>query len=183
MPWVGTRGTVFFKRLFQGRFLATALLVVVFFAGAAFAADIPPRKLALIREAMTAMKLDLKIQGMIDAKTEARAQKVRIDNPGLSDSVGHEIRATIREVYAENRTGREGLDNQVHAVFDKYLSEEDLKFATNFQASDNGKRYREVAPRIVNESVQAGQRWAERLEPEIRRRLEHRFREWNLRLL
>jgi hypothetical protein len=180
MPKPGTRGTVPFKRLFHGDFLAPTLLIV---ATAASAAEIPPRKLSLIREAMTAMKLDAKIQGMIDGKVEARTQKVRIENPGLSDSVAHEIRATIREVYAENRGGREGLDNQVYAVFDRHLSEEDLRFATNFQASDNGKRYREVAPRIVNESVDAGQRWVERLEPEIRRRLEYRFREWNLKLL
>jgi hypothetical protein len=178
---------VSFKRIFYGGFLAPAVLAIAVTpakAGAGgFAAEIPARKLSLIREAMTAMKLDLKIQGMIDAKAEARAQKIRIDNPEVSDSVAAEIRATIRDVYAENRAGREGLDNQVYAVFDRHLTEEDLKFATRFQSSDNGKRYREVAPRIVNESVGAGQRWADRLEPEIRRRLEDRFREWNLKIL
>ena len=174
---------------FRGKFggFATACAVVLLFLNASLvsvlAADIPARKLSLIREAMTAMKLDLKIQGMINAKADARTQKIRIDNPALPDSLVPEIRATIAEVYAENRGGREGLDAQVYAVFDRHLTEEDLKFVGSFNASDNGKRYREVAPRIVNESVGVGQRWSESLEPEIRRRLQERFREWDLRVL
>ena len=152
-------------------------------ATAIAAAEIPAQKLSLIRQTMASMKLDLKIQGMINAKVEARTQKIRIDNPGISDSLTNEIRATIAQVYAENRDGRDGLDAQVYAVFDRHLTEQDLKFASNFNSSDAGKRYREVAPRIVNESVDAGQRWSDRLDPEIRSRLEERFREWNLRLL
>jgi hypothetical protein len=166
---LGARATVRFSR---------ALLSAALVAGAAFSAraDVPLRKLALIRQAMTAMKLDLKIEGMIASRVEGRAQKVRIDNPGMPDSLMPAVRATIAEVYAENRAGRDGLDAQVHAVFDRHLTEEDLKFATNFNASDNGKRYREVAPRVVNESIEVGRRWSERLEPEVRRRLEQRFR-------
>jgi hypothetical protein len=175
----GARGTVFFNRPFSVRLLPFVLAVTL---SVSFA-DIPARKLGLIQQALTAMKLDARIQGMIDAKVEARTQKIRIDNPGLSDSLTNEVRATIAEVYAENRAGREGLDAQVYAVFDRHLTEEDLKFATNFKTSDNGKRYREVAPRIVNESVNAGQRWSDKLEPEIRRRLEDRFRNLNLKFL
>jgi hypothetical protein len=166
-----------------GMFPARAAWILLAVAGILSAGEIPARKLSLIREAMTAMKLDHKIQGMIDAKAEARTQKIRIENPELSDSLVQEVRLMVREVYAENRARREGLDNQVYAVFDRHLTEEDLKFATRFQSSDNGKRYREVAPRIVNESVGVGHRWAEKLEPEIRRRIEERFREWNLKLL
>ena len=165
--------TVFFKRL----------LLSVVLSASVVQADIPARKVSLIRQAMTSMKLDSKIQGMINAKVEARTQKIRIDNPGLSDSLTNEIRATIAEVYAENRDGRDGLDAQVYAVFDRHLTEEDLKFVGSFNSSDNGKRYREVAPRIVQESVSVGQRWSDRLEPEIRRRLGEQFREIDLKLL
>jgi hypothetical protein len=157
-----------------------ALVLTAVVAGAA---EIPARKLGLIREAMAAMKLDAKIQGMINARVEARTQKIRIDNPQVTDSLANEIRATIAQVYAENRAGREGLDNLVYAVFDRHLTEEDLKFVGSFNSSDNGKRYREVAPRIVKESVDAGQRWSERLEPEIRKRLLERFRDLNLKFL
>ena len=146
-------------------------------------AEVPARKLALIQQALASMKLDQKIQGMINTRVEAKVQKIRIDNPGLPDSLVQDIRATIAQVYQENRDGRDGLDAQVYAVFDRHLTEEDLKFISKFNESDNGKRYREVAPRIVNESVEVGRRWSDRLDPEIRRRLEDRFREWNLKLL
>ena len=141
---------------------------------------------------MAAMKLDQKIEGMIHAKAVARAQKIRIENPEdpevtpedslLPDSAFADARNIIAQVYQENRGGRDGLDMQVYAVFDRYLSEDDLKFVANFNGSDNGKRYREVAPRIVSECLQVGQNWSERLEPEIRRRLEERFRGKGLKL-
>lgn len=169
----------------RGAFFA-GLAFAVFFAGAvavgSAAAEVPPRKLELIRQAMTSMKLDGKIQAMIDQRVEGRVQKLRIENPGLPDSTAARAREVVRGVYAEARAGRDGLDAKVHEVFDRHLTEEDLRFATNFKASDNGKRYREVAPRIVNESVEAGRRWAERLEPEVKRRLEAEFRGENLRL-
>ncbi len=172
---VGKRVTVISKRLLWVGVLIAATAIAV--------ADIPAQKLSLIRQTMVSMKLDIKIQGMINAKVEARTQKIRVDNPQISDSLTNEIRTTIAQVYAENRDGRDGLDAQIYAVFDRHLTEQDLKFASNFNSSDAGKRYREVAPRIVSESVGAGQRWSDRLDPEIRRRLEERFREWNLRLL
>ena len=89
----------------------------------------------------------------------------------MKTSAAEKARGVIRGAYAEERQGRDGLDAKVYAVFDRHLTEEDLEFVTNFRASDNGKRYREVAPRIVNECVDAGLRWAERLEPRIRERL------------
>jgi hypothetical protein len=161
--------------------LSILLLVTVLALAFAAGADVPPRKVELIRQAMTAMKLDQKIQGMIDAKIAARVQKIRIENPEVNDSVAGAIRETVALVYSENREGRDGLDRRVLEVFDRHLSEADLRFVANFNGSDNGKRYREVAPRIVSECLQAGQFWSERLEPELRRRLESSFREWSLK--
>lgn len=155
-------------------------------------ADVPPRKLALIRQSLAAMQLDQKLQGLVDARVQARAQKIRIENPEapgvaagdslLPDSVFVALRGLIAEVYASHRSGRDGLDMQVYAVFDRSLTEEDLKFITNFNASDRGKRYRELIPRIIAECVQVGQAWSERLEPELRSRILERFRSLGLKL-
>ena len=118
------------------RFFATSALALgVCGILSSATAEVPPRKVALIQQALASMKLDAKIQGMINTRVEARVQKIRIDNPGLSDSLSQEIRSTIAQVYQENRDGRDGLDAQVYAVFDRHLTEEDLKFISKFNAA------------------------------------------------
>ena len=140
------------------------------------AQNIPAPKLEQIKQAVSAMKLDLRIQGMVAQRVEAKVQSLRLGNPEMTDSLAGEARGIISSVYAGNMEGRDGLMPRVYAVLDRHLTPEDLKFATEFRSSDQGKRYRELVPRIVQESLAAGHEWAERLEPEIRRRLEERLK-------
>jgi hypothetical protein len=113
---------------------------------------------------------------LVDQRVESEVQSLRLANPGLSDSLAAEARGIIAGVYAENMAGRDGLLPQVYAVLDRHLTESDLKFASDFRGSDQGKRYRELVPRVVKESLAMGHDWAERLEPVIRRRLEERLK-------
>jgi hypothetical protein len=144
--------------------------------------NISTPKLDLIKQAMASMKIDERIHGMVRQRTESRVESIRIENPGLSDSLAGEARAVIARVYESNLEGRNGLMPRVYAVLDRRLTEEDLKFAVNFRGSDQGKRYRELVPRVVNESLEAGRQWSESLEPEIRQRLEDTFRGQGVRL-
>jgi hypothetical protein len=138
--------------------------------------NIPAPKLDLIKQAVSAMKLDVRIQGLVAQRVEARLQTIRLEYPEIQDSLLAEARGVIAGVYTANMETRDGLLSRVYSVLDRHLSAEDLKFATDFRSSDQGKRYRELVPRIVQESLTAGHDWAERLEPEIRRRLEERVR-------
>jgi hypothetical protein len=155
-----------------------------FFAGLLLAwpaATIPAPKLDLIKQAMSAMKLDARIQGLVHQRVDARMQRLRIDNPGLTDSVLAEMRAEVTAVHISRLEGADGLLPRVYDILDKRLTEEDLRFAVNFRGSDQGKRYRELVPRIVQEATDAGRDWADGLEPEIKRRLEARFRETEIK--
>ena len=137
--------------------------------------DIPKQKMALIEKAMVAMRLKPRIEGMIDHVATVKVKRIQNDNPGISDSVLSEVHEVIRGVYRENMDGREGLYPQVYKLFDKYLTEDDLKFAVNFNASDAGQRYSKFAPRIAQESIELGKKWTDKLEPEILSRLKDRF--------
>ena len=154
--------------------VSTTLLWVGIFS-LSHGGDIPRQKLALIEKAMDAMRLKPRIEGMIDNVATVKVKRIQNDNPGISDSVLTEVRDVIRRVYRENMDGREGLYPRVYAIFDKYLTEDDLKFAVNFNASDAGQRYSKVAPRIAQESVELGKKWTDKLEPEILSRLKDRF--------
>jgi hypothetical protein len=153
-----------------------ALIAFVSLSSSFASAEIPAPKLELIKQAMASMKIDARVRGLVAARVEARTQAIRASNPGLSDSLLDVARGATASVYSENMDGPDGLFPRVHAVLDRRLSADDLKFILDFHGSDQGRRYKEMAPRIVAECVEEGRSWAERLEPEIRARLEATFR-------
>ncbi len=155
----------------EARIVFTSVLLLLAVTTGVSAQNIPAPKLDLIKRATAAMKLDQRIHALVRQHVDARMETFRLDNPGLPDSAAREARAVIAGVYAENLSGRDGLMPRVYAVLDRHLTEEDLRFAVDFSGSDQGRRYRERAPRVVAESLEAGRAWSERLEPEVRRRL------------
>lgn len=162
-------------RLFRARRDIVALFFAVLAgAGTVWSQNIPAPKLGLIRQAVTAMKLDARIGGLVAQRVDAKVEELRLRNPDMNDSLAAEARAVIARVYEENLEGPRGLMPRVYAVLDRHLTEDDLRFASDFRNSDHGKRYRELVPRVVNESLEAGRRWGEALEPEIRARLRAR---------
>jgi hypothetical protein len=169
--------------------IACAILLVGFIdpttvcaQGYAGASNIPAPKLDLIKQAMAATKVDQKIRGLVEQRIEMRALRIRGDNPDMPDSVYHEVRAIVAEVYRTNADRSGGLFSRVYSLIDRNFNENDLKFAVNFNSSDQGKRFRERVPRLVNESQDIGRKWSESLEPEIRSRLDARFRGTGLKL-
>jgi hypothetical protein len=142
----------------------------------ASAQTISAPKLELIKQAMAAMKIDQRIEGLVRQRVDAKVAALKIENPGLSDSLADVARAVITDTYETNLHGREGLMTRIHVVLDRRLTEDDLKFAVNFKGSDQGKRYRELVPRVIAESVDAGRVWGEALEPTIQSRLQAALR-------
>ncbi len=136
-------------------------------------AELSGPKLDLIRKAMTAMKVDARVDALVAARVENKAQAIRAMNPDLPESLLAEARAAMAEVYARNlHGGRDGLFPRIYAVLDHRLSTDDLRFVVDFKGSDQGRRYRELVPRLVNECLEEERAWAERLEPDVRSRLE-----------
>ena len=141
-------------------------------------ATVPPQKVALIQKAMETMRLKSKMDGFINKVVNVKVQRIRNDNPGMSDTTVTEVRNTIAGVYQENLEGKDdALYPQLYAVVDKYLTDDDLKFVLNYKQSDGGQRYAKLAPRIIAEAGEVERKWDERLTPEIGRRLKDRFPE------
>jgi hypothetical protein len=142
----------------------------------ASAQTISAPKLELIKQAMAAMKIDQRIEGLVRQRIEAKVAALKIANPGLSDSLVALARAHITDTYEAHLDTRDGLLTRIHVVLDRRLTEDDLKFAVNFKGSDHGKRYRELVPRVIAESVEAGRLWSDALEPTIQSRLQAALR-------
>ena len=148
------------------------------------ATEIPKQKIDLIQKAMEVMRVKTKMEGFIGKIVAVKTQRIRNDNPdSISDSLLTEIRNTISRVYQDNLEGRDGLYPQLYAVVDQYLTDDDLKFVMNYNASDGGQRYAKVAPRIVHDALEIEKKWSDKLEPALVEKLKNRFHGLNFRSL
>ena len=156
------------------RSVAAALLIGAL--SIAIASDIPREKLALIQKAMEVMHVKSKMDGFIGKIVSAKVKRIQKDNPGVSDSMLVEIQAVINGVYRENLDGGDGLYAKLYQVVDKYLSDDDLKFVMNYNASDGGQRYSKAAPKVIQEAGEIERKWSNKLEPVIMARLKGKFK-------
>ncbi len=140
-----------------------------------WADDIPPAKLDLIEQAVAAMNLKPKFDDFLDAGVAVEVQRIRNDNPGLPDSTAEEMQNIIQSVYASHLQGDNGLFPQLYAVFDKYLTMDDLQFVIHYHGSDGGQRFAQVIPRILDEDMKIETRWREQLRPAVLQALQDRF--------
>lgn len=167
--------------------MKAGLSAVFFLSGIlpiAYGGEIPKQKIALIQKSMDVMHVKSKMDSFIEKTVTVKAQRIRNDNPdSISDSLLREIRSIISGVYQDHLDGNDGLYPQLYTVVDRYLTDDDLKFVMNYNASDGGQRYAKVAPRIVHDALEIEKKWSDRLESVIREKLKDRFQGLNFHSL
>ncbi len=56
-------------------------------------------------------------------------------------------------------------------IYDKYLTHEDIKALLEFYSTDTGKKIIVVQPKIVKESIEAGEVWGDKISDIIKQKL------------
>lgn len=67
-------------------------------------------------------------------------------------------------------------------IYDQHFSEAELKKLVAFYQTDLGKKTIAVMPRVMQESVAAGQAWGQAMAPKLMGRLEERFKKEKIEL-
>ena len=129
----------------------------------------------LIEQAADVTQLKSKINDLIKNKVSIETKRIKNDNPGTPDSISQRISEIIEGVYLENLDGNNGLYGKLYHVFDKYLSEQDLKFVINFHSSDRGQKFSKVISQIIKECVVIEKDWSDQLKPTIEGRLKPEY--------
>ena len=142
---------------------------------AATAQPIPQAKLDRIKRAVDAMNLRPQMDALIENAAALRARRIFNDNPDLPDSVQAGIRDAVASAYRDHLDDDRGLYGRLYLILDRYLTEDDLKFAVDYRGSDSGRRFAQVLPRILHDASDAIQSWQHDLEPEIESRIRARF--------
>jgi hypothetical protein len=81
------------------------------------------------------------------------------------------MKAELTQLFSERMAGPEGLLEQMVPIYDRHFSHRDIQELLAFYRTPIGRKSIAVMPIIVQESMLAGQRWAQALGPEMQRRL------------
>lgn len=87
------------------------------------------------------------------------------------------LQEEIIDTIEQEMTRPDGLQDQLIMIYNKYYSHGEILELLAFYETDLGKKLIATMPQISQESMNAGQLWAQKIGPEIDSRLRARFKE------
>lgn len=158
-------------------FVAFVLLAPV---GAATAQTVDEPLRADIRrlmEVMGASKLGAQAASVMSRQA---IESLRRTQPGIPDRAVEVINQVFDEEFAKMFDGPEGVTEQLVAIYASHFTRDDIRGLLAFYTSDLGKKALSTLPAILQESMQAGQRTAERQMPGVMQVLQKRLKDEGL---
>ena len=92
----------------------------------------------------------------------------RTTYPDIETAVWNELEEEFE------KTSMDQLIDMLIPIYEKYLTEDDLKAIIDFYTSDAGKKYAEKTPAIMQESMVVGQEWGMSIAEAFNKKLEER---------
>jgi len=156
----------------QATVLAFCFVLFVAPFNRVFADELTAQKGADIRQLIEmtgASKLGIQ---MADAFIQSLSQGLKTQHPETSDRVITVIRNEVIAICKEQVDAPGGLMDQMIPVYDKYLTDKEIRELIAFYQTDTGKKVIEALPKITSEAIAVGQKWGQSLIPEFTRRLQ-----------
>lgn len=138
---------------------------------AALAEEISASKLADIKQLMEitgSANIAKQFSGMVSQQVFQMLKKNRPDIPAHSVDV---MNKELLALFSERMAVPGGLLDQIIPIYDKYFTQAEIKELVAFYQTPIGKKAIAVLPKVVNESMLAGQKWGQSLGPEIDKRV------------
>lgn len=165
-------------RRFVIAFLLSGCLAQAAFAQAADTAKaaeptkaVDPAKTADIRKLMEitgSNNISKQFAGMV---TQQVFQMLKSSRPDIPERAMEVMNKELIGLFSERMAAPGGLAEQIVPIYDKYFTHAEIKELLTFYQTPIGKKAISVLPRIVNESMMAGQKWGKTLGPEIDKRV------------
>ncbi len=102
--------------------------------------------------------------------------------PDVPERVFVILNEEIDSLMQQEMAPQGGLARQMLAIYDRHFSHEEIKGLLNFYQTELGRKTIEVLPQISQESLIAGQQWAQRVGSELSRRLHQRLQKEGIQL-
>lgn len=138
---------------------------------AAIAEEISPSKLADIKQLMEitgSANIAKQFAGMVSQQVLQMLKASRQEIPTHAVDV---MNKELLQLFSERMSVPGGLTDQIIPIYDKYLTQSEIKELLAFYQTPIGKKAISVLPKVVNESMLTGQKWGQSLGSEIDKRV------------
>lgn len=142
-------------------FAAAALVMVA--AGPVRAQDISQSHLAAALDAVASAQASRGFDLVLPALSEKVQNQLIRMRPDLHKEITDVVEAAALKLVPR----RTDLDNDVARVWAKSFSEDELHAIADFFKSPAGKKYAELGPRVIAETLQTVQGWSDRVGAEL----------------
>jgi hypothetical protein len=149
-----------------------SLLLVALIYHAAAADNLTPEKTNDIKRLIEMTGGTNIAKQFSSAITQQLVQMLKSAKANIPDSALQAMEKDITTLITDNVSAPGGLVDQVVPIYDKYLTHPEVKELLAFYQTPLGTKVRSVLPQITQESMHAGQQWAQKLGPEIDKRVE-----------
>lgn len=105
------------------------------------------------------------------AATTQLVNQVQKSRPNIGMQTLALIRDEISSAFSSGVDAPGGLIEQISGIYARHFDTEDIRGLIAFYETPLGRKTIAVMPAVMGESMVAGQRWAQSLEPEIQRRV------------
>lgn len=138
---------------------------------AALAEEINPSKLADIKQLMEitgSANMGKQYAAMISKQI---FQMLKSSRPDVPERVVEVMNKELVTLFSERMSVPGGLTDQLIPIYDKYFTQADIRELLAFYQTPVGKKFTSVMPKVLGESMLAGQKWGQSLGPEIDKRV------------
>ena len=153
-------------------FLATICAMVVCIKPS-FSDDVSSDKKADIQKLLEMTGALAIGQQMANQMVVLITQNIKARRPDVPDKV---IEALRQEVNGAIRDNMPAFVEMVVPLYHKYFTHEDIRGLIRFYSTELGQKAIRVLPPLMQDSMRAGQKWGQSLEPEIDRRIRERLK-------
>ena len=143
----------------------------------AAAEDLTPEKRADI-EKLIRITGSMKIaEQMANVFSQQMTAAIKAARPDIPDRMFKILDDEVMKVINEQMVAKGGFLDTAIPIYSKYFTHKDIKGLLSFYETELGKKTIRVLPRVVQESMRAGQLWGQRIAPLIQERVIKRFKE------
>jgi len=133
-------------------------------------------KLEAIRELMQVTGAQANREEFSTAFTQQMLAMIRRNDPDLSEEAVKIVTDEVA-IMVNKELDEESLQLMIFPIYAKYLTLDELNGLIEFNKSAVGKKANQVMPKLLEESLEAAQVWAQMICPNISDRVLVRFKE------
>ena len=130
-----------------------------------------PDKAALIRELMQINNALGSAETVAQAMLQHLTSALRQRDPNLPPAVAKIVQDETLTTFRSNQAT---LVAEVGRIYERHFSIAELKDVIAFYRTPTGQKLTRTMPVVANESMQAGQRWAQEITPKLAERIKTR---------